>query len=77
MLEEPSIKITHRLLPGQAVTFNNRRVLHKRTAFQLNGGQRHLRGMYLNIDFFQSAYEVYANRLNTGECSKHVFNQSW
>ena len=36
------MKIVHRLLPGEALTFNNRRVLHSRTPMKLNGGVRHL-----------------------------------
>ena len=36
------IQLCHRLQPGEAMTFNNRRVLHSRTAIQLNGGVRHL-----------------------------------
>lgn len=35
------LQLTHRLLPGETLTFNNLRMLHARTAFQLNGGQRH------------------------------------
>ena len=36
------MKIVHRLLPGEALTFNNRRVLHSWTPMRLNGGVRHL-----------------------------------
>ena len=36
------LKIVHRLQPGEAVTFNNRRVMHKRTPIGFNGGVRHL-----------------------------------
>ena len=32
----------HRLSPGEALFFNNRRVVHGRTKFKLNGGVRHL-----------------------------------
>ena len=36
------MQLTHRLEPGEAMTFNNRRFLHSRNAFRLNGGIRHL-----------------------------------
>ena len=34
--------MVHRLRPGEAIITNNRRVLHGREAFVLNGGERHL-----------------------------------
>ena len=40
--------------PGQLVCFNNRRILHGRNEFSLNGGVRHLQGCYTNIDEFKS-----------------------
>jgi len=36
------MQIYHRLEPGEAITLNNRRFLHSRTAFKTNGGKRHL-----------------------------------
>eukprot|EP00055_Hartaetosiga_balthica_P013030 m.65210 g.65210 ORF g.65210 m.65210 type:complete len:542 (-) comp8145_c0_seq1:103-1728(-) len=47
--------ITYRLSEGDVLTFNNRRMLHGRTSFLLNGGKRHLKGVYVNIDEFASA----------------------
>lgn len=47
-----------RLRPGEVLVFNNRRMLHGRSAFATNGGTRHLRGAYVNIDDF-------VNRVNT------------
>jgi hypothetical protein len=35
--------VEQRLQPGDLVTFNNRRVLHARNSFDLNGGIRHLK----------------------------------
>ena len=37
-----SCQLYHRLQPGEAMTFNNRRMAHSRTGFKLNGGVRHL-----------------------------------
>ena len=48
------IRHTIRLTPGDLLIFNNRRVLHSRTDFSLNGGERHLQGTYVNIDEFKS-----------------------
>ena len=36
-----------RLEPGQALTFNNRRCVHGRTAIKLNGGKRYLQVSYI------------------------------
>ena len=37
-----TMKLIHRLQPGEVITLNNRRILHGRQSFQLNGGARHL-----------------------------------
>ena len=34
------VKMTHRLMPGEVLTLNNRRCLHGRSAITLNGGIR-------------------------------------
>jgi hypothetical protein len=48
---------------GEIATFNQRRVLHGRTAFHSTaGGMRHLQGAYVNIDEFKSALSVLAVR---------------
>ena len=58
--------------------FNNRRVMHARHAFQLNGGVRHLRGCYVNIDEFKSRLYVLAISAGAERVSvRHVFNQCW
>ena len=36
------LQLYHRLQSGEALTFNNRRMVHSRTRFKLNGGVRHL-----------------------------------
>ena len=40
------MKLTYRLQPGEVITLNNRRILHGKQAFQLNGGVRHLQVSY-------------------------------
>lgn len=42
MLKEPDRLVEHRLLPGQVLTFDNRRVLHGRNHFSASDGVRHL-----------------------------------
>ena len=37
-----TLQLIHMLKPGEAITFNNRRILHGRTSIELNGGVRHL-----------------------------------
>ena len=46
----PSLRA--RLGPGDAVVFNQRRMLHGRDSFERNGGQRHLQGTYVSLDHF-------------------------
>lgn len=49
------------LRPGELLTFNQRRMLHGRRAFQAYRTglpQRHLKGCYLNVDDFLSKYRV-------------------
>lgn len=67
-----------RLQPGDMTCYNNRRVVHGRHSFQLNGGVRHLRGCYLNIDEFKSQLQVLAIKAGAEQVSvRHVFNQCW
>ena len=53
-LENFPVKHTFALQPGYLAVFNNHRMLHSRTHFQLNGGVRHLQGCYVNTDDFKS-----------------------
>lgn len=58
MLREPRFEMRLRLRPGQMLTFDNRRVLHGRTAFDPNSGPRHLQGTYLDRDLVLSRLRV-------------------
>ncbi|KAL8588863.1 hypothetical protein ACOMHN_051457 [Nucella lapillus] len=69
--------LEQRLNPGDLVTFNNRRILHARQSFELNGGVRHLKGCYLNIDHFKSQVNVYSRLHGEGKPAKRVGNQDW
>ena len=50
LLHSNKFKIDFRLKAGDIFCFNNRRVLHGRTAFDPNSGNRHLQGYYLERD---------------------------
>ncbi|KAM0270610.1 hypothetical protein ACHAQH_009394 [Verticillium albo-atrum] len=54
MLEDEANMIRRRLRAGDCVVFDNRRVLHGRTAFDASSGGRHLRGAYVDIDEWRS-----------------------
>lgn len=43
-------RVRLRLRPGDLMVFHNRRVLHGRTAFDAGGGNRHLIGLYVDVD---------------------------
>lgn len=50
-LDDPANQLTHRLDAGELVAFDNHRMLHGRTPFELGAaGRRHLVGCYLDID---------------------------
>ena len=50
LLHDDKFQINFRLEPGDIFSFNNRRVLHGRTAFDPNSGHRHLQGYYIDRD---------------------------
>lgn len=68
-----------RMAPGQMLVFNNRRMLHGRTGFELHGGVRHLRGGYVNIDEFANTFNLLRRAVG---CDHHgttppLGNQDW
>jgi len=58
IVDDPSNQFRVRLNPGECVVFNNRRVLHGRTAFVSSSGERWLKGAYLDTQDFVSALRV-------------------
>jgi len=50
LLHDDKFVIKFRLEPGDIFCFNNRRVLHGRTEFDPNSGNRHLQGYYIDRD---------------------------
>ena len=50
LLHDAKFQINFRLEPGDIFSFNNRRLLHGRTEFDPNSGERHLQGYYMDRD---------------------------
>ena len=50
LVHKKKFTINFRLQAGDILSFNNRRVLHGRTPFDPNSGQRHLQGYYMDRD---------------------------
>ncbi len=57
-MREPRYAITYHLKPGEIVAFDNSRVLHGRTAFDPDSGERHYRGYYLERNEIDSRIRV-------------------
>ncbi|KAK6336351.1 hypothetical protein TWF696_001912 [Orbilia brochopaga] len=60
--ESPHNQFELLLGEGDCAVFSNRRVLHARRAFDPNSGNRMLRGGYVDLDAFESACRVLAER---------------
>lgn len=55
-LEAPENMLQYRLQPGDCVLFDNHRVLHGRTQFDVSSGHRHLHGTYIDSQTLASAF---------------------
>ena len=60
-IRDPKYAIHHLLKPGEMVVFDNRRLLHSRTEFDPNIGERHLRGYYIDENEVASRMRKLAN----------------
>jgi gamma-butyrobetaine dioxygenase len=58
-----SFRMRFAFRPGDLVLFDNRRMLHGRTAIDADGGRRVLRGTYVDHDEIRSRLRVLARRL--------------
>ena len=61
LLQSNKFKINFRLEAGDIFCFNNRRVLHGRTEFDPNSGNRHLQGYYVERDEIISRLNYFNN----------------
>jgi gamma-butyrobetaine dioxygenase len=50
LIHEKKFTVNFKLQAGDILCFDNRRVLHGRTSFDTNSGQRHLQGYYMDRD---------------------------
>ena len=55
---DPRFQVSTPFVPGDLVGFDNRRILHGRDAFEPGGGERHLRGCYIDQDDVYSRLRV-------------------
>ncbi|KAK7504957.1 hypothetical protein BaRGS_00003985 [Batillaria attramentaria] len=67
----------NRLRAGELVSFNNRRVLHGRAAFDNHAGERFLQGCYIEISEFKSCVEVLCNVEGGGRPVVRVGDMDW
>jgi len=61
LLHNKKFMIKFRLESGNIFCFNNRRILHGRTAFDPNSGKRHLQGYYIERDDIISRLNYFNN----------------
>ena len=61
LLHDKKFMIEFRLESGDIFCFNNRRILHGRTAFDPNSGSRHLQGYYIERDDIISRLNYFNN----------------
>jgi gamma-butyrobetaine dioxygenase len=66
LLREPRFQLQLHLSDGELVAFDNRRVLHGRTAFRSARYPRHLRGCYLTRDSVYSQAALLRRKLTEG-----------
>ena len=65
MLRDPANQIDHKMGPGDIAVFNNSRVLHGRTGFQITAeGNRYLEGIYIDWDTMYSRLRVLTEKYN-------------
>jgi gamma-butyrobetaine dioxygenase len=67
---ESRFRVQRRLEPGDAWVFDNRRVLHARTAFDPSTGQRHLQGCYVDRDELLSRIRILERETLSGYSGK-------
>ncbi|NNE96113.1 MAG: gamma-butyrobetaine,2-oxoglutarate dioxygenase [Acidimicrobiales bacterium] len=60
---DPAFQIESSFQPGDAVIFDNRRMLHARSAYDPTAGTRHLRGCYFELDDVRSTMRVLTRTL--------------
>jgi gamma-butyrobetaine dioxygenase len=62
-LHRQEYKYPRRMQAGECIVFDNRRILHARSAFDPSIGERHLKGTYIMMDTFWDTYRDYQARM--------------
>lgn len=66
LLDGGEFEVRHAVRPGEVIVWNNHRVLHGRTAFELGAhGRRVLFGCYVDADDFRSSHALVAQAATT------------
>ncbi|KAJ8314518.1 hypothetical protein KUTeg_006668 [Tegillarca granosa] len=76
-IENYKYKRAIRLVNGDVIAFNNRRVCHGRNSFENMHGERHLQGGYVNIDDYKSKLMILHKKYGDGSPIRRVFNTDW
>nr|CAB3225134.1 gamma-butyrobetaine dioxygenase-like [Phallusia mammillata] len=76
IITRPELRFTHRMVPGDMLVFNNRRVAHGREAFVPHGGTRLLQSAYVNVEDFRSKYMVLGRKLGHDVTPTKIGNRS-
>ena len=63
LLYDPRFQFSYLMAPGDLHVFDNHRVLHGRTAFNVGHGTRHLQQCAVDRDEFHSNFRMLAKRL--------------
>lgn len=78
ILHDPKLSIQTRLREGDLVIFNQRRLLHARSAFHVDSAStRHLQGTYVNIDDAYCRYRVLAHQLGRPDEPYRIANSNF
>ena len=68
----------HKLVAGDLISMNNRRVMHGREAFSNEvTGKRFLQGAYVEITEFQSMVQYLHNTMGDGRLATRSGSSSW
>lgn len=67
--QDPEMMVTTKLGAGDLLAFDNRRVLHGRTAYDLSTGGRHLRGCYVEREDLVSRLRILARERRAASLS--------
>ncbi|RDL38335.1 uncharacterized protein BP5553_02675 [Venustampulla echinocandica] len=75
-VENPANVFEYKMQEGDCVIFNNRRLLHGRTAFSAVGGERWLKGTYVDSDVVESRVRVFRERFGTEKLQRDERDKS-